>query len=87
MNINDREQKMLRRIQRKFSKVSFIVIKQSAKGEKLGSSRPCGMCVRAMKILCIKNVYYTNVDGDIIMEKINTMVSNHKSQMERNLIS
>ena len=81
MPVSHNDIKMIKKLQKKFKKIDFIVIKQSKVTHKLGSSRPCSMCLNTMQILKIKNVYYTNPTGDLVMEKVSRMTSTHKSQM------
>jgi hypothetical protein len=82
IELNNNEKKNIKRARRKFSQISLIVIKSSVTN-KLGSSRPCNMCLHAMKILHIKYVYYSNVNGEIIKEKIKYMKSNHISSYQK----
>jgi len=63
--------------------MEIVVIRQSKSDSSLGNSRPCADCLRIMKLLKIKNVYYTNIHGAIICEKISKMKSDHISQMNR----
>ena len=60
----------------------MIVIKSSVT-HKLGSSRPCNMCLHAMKILHIKYIYYSDVHGEIIKEKIKHMSATHTSSYQK----
>lgn len=60
----------------------MVVIKSSVT-HKLGSSRPCNMCLHAMQIMHIKYIYYSNVDGEIIKEKIKHMKSIHTSSYQK----
>jgi tRNA(Arg) A34 adenosine deaminase TadA len=75
--------KKIKKLQKKFIKIELLVIKQTKATSKLGSSRPCAMCLKMMQILKIKNVFYTNSDGNIIMEKVSRMTSTHQSQMTK----
>lgn len=77
--------KKIKKLQKKFSKIELLVIKQTKATSKLGSSRPCAMCLKMMQILKIKNVFYTNSDGNIIMEKVSRMTSTHQSQMTKHM--
>jgi hypothetical protein len=82
IELNKKEKKCIKRARRKFSQISIIVIKSSTT-HKLGSSRPCNMCLHALKIMHIKYVYYSNTYGEIIKEKIKYMKSNHISSYQR----
>lgn len=76
--LNTKEKKIIKKMKRKFSQISLIVIKASLT-KKLGLSRPCNMCLYAMRVLGIKYVYYSTVDGRIIKEKVMCMEFNHES--------
>lgn len=81
--------KKIKKLQKKFNKIELLVIKQTKATSKLGSSRPCVMCLKMMQILKIKNVFYTNSYGDIVMEKglaydINAPVANDKAYGKSN---
>lgn len=81
MTASPNDMKMIKKLQKKFSKIELVVIKQTNATAKLGISKPCCVCLRMMQILKIKNVTYTNSDGEFIMEKISHMTSTHRSQM------
>lgn len=51
-----------------FSRASIYVYRERKDGS-LGLSRPCGSCMRLIKKLGIKNIYYTN-DGGYSHENI-----------------
>jgi hypothetical protein len=82
MTLNENEKKIIKKARRKFSQISMVVIKSSVT-HKLGSSRPCNMCLHAMQIMNIKYVYYSNIDGKIIKEKIKHMKSTHVSSYQK----
>ena len=48
---------------------SILVMRISKKG-KLGMCKPCPMCEKLIKHVGLKNIYYTNDKGEIILEKI-----------------
>ena len=56
-------------------KMDLIVIKLSKNGE-FRESRPCLTCLKSMRGLKIKHVYYSTVNGDIQREKFNGMEEN-----------
>jgi cytidine deaminase len=73
--------KTLTKIRRKFSKISLIVIKYSA--GKLRMSKPCGACINSMRALGFKDIYYTDEDGNITVEKIRDIESTHISFLQK----
>jgi hypothetical protein len=75
-----KDNKNLRKLRKKFSKIDLVVIKRSGSSEKLGSSRPCCNCLKILKILHLNNVYYSNALGTMEYEKIRDMESTHISQ-------
>jgi hypothetical protein len=60
--------------------INILVIRISKSG-KLGTSKPCEKCIYAMKMLPerrgyrIKNVYYSNVEGNILQTTIRKLES------------
>lgn len=75
------DDKIIKKLRKKFLKIEMIVIRNSLHGVNMCSSRPCSMCLRIMKSFVIKNIYYTNSAGVLVMEKISQMNSDHKSQL------
>ena len=58
-----------KRVRRKV--VNLMVIRTSRNGE-LKNSRPCTKCIKqlsTLKYYKIKNIYYSNAEGDIVMER------------------
>lgn len=82
ISLNHNENKLFKKFSKKCSSVEFIVIKQSKLTLKLGNSRPCCECIRIMKILNVKSVYYTNTSGEIINERVSKMTNGHKTQFQ-----
>jgi hypothetical protein len=78
MSVNDN--KNLRNLRKKFSKIDLVVIKRAGLSDRLGSSRPCCECLRILKILHINIVYYSTPSGEIEYEKIRDMESTHLAQ-------
>ena len=60
-----------------------MVIRRSSTGIK--NSKPCSECIKTMKSLNIRRVYYSDNDGSIVYEKVSNMVSSHRSQMTRHI--
>ena len=58
---------------------SLLVIRLLPSG-KLGNSRPCNHCVSLMRQVGLKKVYYSNQEGNIVMEKVQGMLALHQSQ-------
>jgi hypothetical protein len=75
-----KDNKNLRKLRKKFSKIDLVVIKRSGSSEKLGSSKPCCDCLKVLKILHINTIYYSTALGDIEHEKIRDMESTHLAQ-------
>jgi len=81
ISLTKSEEKYMNKIIQKFSKISLIVIKKTNNTECLCISKPCVSCIKIMKLLKMKNIYYSDANGDIILEKINNISSCHESQM------
>ena len=60
----------------KYKKIDMIVIRQS-KG-RLAESKCCEDCIKLMKSVGIRKVYYSNSDGNIVCEKL-YKIKNKKS--------
>ncbi len=66
--------------QRSFCSINILVVRLS-KNNKLGMSRPCKNCIRNMNILppkkgyTIKDVYYSDSQGNIIKTTLNKLLS------------
>ena len=54
------------------NKMDLIVIKLTKSG-KFGDSRPCLTCLKSMRSLRIKHVYYSTCSGNIMRENFNGM--------------
>lgn len=50
---------------------SILVVKVSPTEKRLGMARPCPLCMKLLNFVGIKNIYYSNEDGEIIKEKTN----------------
>lgn len=48
---------------------SLLVLKVSKKEKLLSNAKPCKFCMATIKFVGIKNVYYSNENGEIVMEK------------------
>lgn len=77
------DNRIIKKLRKKCSKIELVVIKQSDAGLKLGNSQPCCICIMMMKVLNFKNVHYTDKNGTLISEKISDLNSTHISQMTR----
>jgi hypothetical protein len=55
-------------------KLDLLVIRVNNSG-KLCNSRPCIYCLKMMKDVKIKRVYYINNDGDLVVELVKDMLS------------
>lgn len=56
----------------------ILVIRKTRKGE-IKSARPCFHCLSLMKAVGIKKCHYSTDDNNIIVEKVNDMISIHVS--------
>lgn len=56
-------------------KYSIIVIRIHKITGQLMNSKPCHNCIESMKKCGIKTVYYSNLDGDIVMERVNKITN------------
>ena len=74
----------LKKIKRKFSKISLFVVKSSNTLYNLGNSRPCITCLKMMKAFGIKNIYYSMPDY-IMIESILHMETTHESNLSINM--
>lgn len=52
----------------KLKGLSILVYRINSVGE-LGMAKPCPMCHKLLDYVGIKNIYYTNSNGEIILEK------------------
>lgn len=72
----------------KFKKINLLVIKVSNTG-KIGNSKPCIKCIEKMNNLpiskgyCIKNIYYSNENGNIIKNKIKNLIDDDNKHLSR----
>ena len=82
---NKNDVKLIKKLQKKFSNIELVVIRQTKARTKIGISRPCSSCLKLMKILKIKNVIYSDENGELVMEKVSHMISDHKSKMAKNM--
>jgi len=59
-------------------KLEMVVIRVNKTGN-LINSKPCNSCLYYLKLYGVKSVYYSDSNGEIIKEKINTLESEHCS--------
>ena len=81
--ITYQDNKVIKKLRKKCSKIELVVIKQSDAGLKLGNSQPCCVCAMMMKVLNFKKVHYTDKNGILISEKVSDLNSTHFSQLAR----
>lgn len=62
----------------------MIVIRVNSKGE-LCSSRPCYNCLDMMKAVGIKRVYYSDDNGNIVVETVKDMISIQASVVTKHI--
>lgn len=65
------------------AKTDILVFRNSPCGIK--NSRPCADCLQTMKRIGIRRVYYSLDSGNIVCEKVSTMVSTHRTKMTRHI--
>ena len=53
----------------------------------LGMAKPCHLCLDVIKALGVKKVFYTNESGEIVMEYVSNMTTDHKCRGEVSLMS
>jgi deoxycytidylate deaminase len=59
-------------------KLNILVIRVNSKNE-LVNSKPCENCIYYLRLYGIKNVYYSNENGEIVKEKITDIENEHQS--------
>lgn len=67
--------KINKKIIKKLSKATILVIRVVKK--KLTMSKPCQHCISFMRNLGIKQVCYSDINGNLILEKIKNITTNH----------
>ena len=67
-----------------YNTVDIIVIRIN-KSSDLRNSRPCSDCIKYLKELGIRKVYYSNSDGNIVYEKVKDMKEYHTSSWNKNI--
>jgi hypothetical protein len=73
-----------RKLRKKLSSCSIMVIRKNT-NDKLVFSKPCASCIHILKRLCIRNVYYSDRNGNMICERVRDMVSNHTCEMQKHM--
>ena len=61
-------------------KYSMIVIRINKNG-KMCNSKPCCKCIESLKMHKVKNIYYSNSEGEIIFEKTKNITNDHSSSI------
>lgn len=49
------------------------------------NSKPCCDCIKTLRKMNIRGVYYSLDNGNLVYEKISDIHNSHKSQMARHL--
>ena len=65
--------------------MDIIVIRIDKMGTKLKNSRPCNNCIRKLRKLGIRKVFYSNENGNIVSEYVNDMEFLHICSSQNNL--
>jgi deoxycytidylate deaminase len=76
--------KRLIKQQKSLKKYSILVVRIKRDTGELVNSKPCHDCIKAMRKCGIKKVYYSNDQGEIVMERVNN-IENRCSTGFRNL--
>lgn len=76
-----RKIKNIKKIRRIFSRFTVIVVRYS--NGKLVNSRPCLHCANIMKIVGVKQVIYSDTNGDMVTEKMTQFKTEHLSRLNR----
>ena len=63
---------MSKELTKQWCKGCSIFVCHSSKTSQLGNDRPCEMCQKNIDYVGIKDVYYTNENGEIVLEKPKT---------------
>lgn len=62
-------------------KVDIIVIRIGCDGTIL-NSKPCTSCLNVLKLLHIRNVYYTNNSGELESHRVKDLLTIHQSRFQ-----
>ena len=65
-------------------KLEIVVIRVNRFGC-LVNSKPCSSCLYYLRLYGVRNIYYSDDDGEIIKEKIAEVETSHKSVGHRSL--
>lgn len=68
--------KIYGRVMKELANCSLIVLRVNSHGQ-LVNSKPCKDCTEQLKLFGLKNVYYSNYEGRIHLEKIKDMHTTH----------
>lgn len=55
------------------------------KNDELVNSKPCKSCIEVMRMFGIKNIYYSDENGELKKEKTTNIDTNHLSIAHKNL--
>jgi deoxycytidylate deaminase len=72
-----------RKLRKKLSKTNILVYRETLSG--ITNSKPCSECIKTMKDMGIRGVYYSTDEGVLVYEKMSDICSTHKSQMTRHI--
>jgi hypothetical protein len=70
----------LKKIQKLFKNTILIVIRIGDQDKRIMMSKPCANCIRYIKLLNIKKIYYSDKDGNLVREGAN-IKSDHHSRL------
>ena len=66
-----------------YGRISIYVVRKGLHGNSYKDSAPCARCATFMKSLNIKNVVYSNADGQLTKCRVKDYTTNHISQGNR----
>lgn len=68
----------------KNQKYDLVVIRVNSEGN-ICNGRPCFNCLNMMRAVGIRKVYYSGIDGDLVVENVKDMISIEASKVTYNI--
>ena len=66
-----------------YGRISMYVVRKGEHGNSYKDSAPCSRCAKFMKSLNIKNVIYSNTEGQLTKCRVKDYTTTHTSQGNR----